>query len=623
MLGLALALLVLAIARPQLGYFWEESSQETTDVLIALDTSKSMLAPDLKPNRLARAKLEVEDFVGKLEGVRLGLIPFAGDAFLWCPLTYDTEAFLDTLKAVDTAIIPTGGTNLLSAIETAETSFRGEKSGSKIMILITDGENLQGQIDEKLPEFAKRGWVVHTIGIGTEEGELIPITKPDGSSTFVTDKDGNVVKSKLDADTLKKIADQTGGTYHALGSTGQGLYDLFENVIRKQLEAREDSRLRKIPIERYGWVVCIIILLLVVELLLKDKKSGVAPKAMFSVIMMATLTLFSANPQARASVIRDAQDAYAQGDFETAEKLYQSVTEKQPDNLETQYNYGVSALQNGNFTAAKQAMDVTLNTTDLVLQQPAYYNRGNTHYFLGRQVLDSNPQETVKYWEQSIKDFENALALDPADTDAANNKTEVETLLEQLKKLLENQNNDQNQDQNQDQNNENNDQQKNQDQQNQNSDQNQDNQQQDSQNQDQQPSDSQQDQQNQQDQQQQQSDPQDQQKDSQQQDQQQEEEQQQDQKEEQQQDQQPQSDPSDQKEEQQEQSQPQPEPKQQQQQPQQGQAGANDSDPQQQAEQMEALRLLESLKNEDGDGKELLFQLQNPEAEPETTEQDW
>ena len=79
--------------------------------------------------------------------------------------------------------------------------------------------------------------MVHTIGIGTEEGELIPITKPDGSSTFVTDKDGNVVKSKLDADTLKKIADQTGGTYHALGSTGQGLYDLFENVIRKQLES--------------------------------------------------------------------------------------------------------------------------------------------------------------------------------------------------------------------------------------------------------------------------------------------------------------------------------------------------------------------------------------------------
>ena len=158
----------------------------------------------------------------------MGLIPFAGDAFLWCPLTYDTDAFLDTLKGVDTDIIPTGGTNLLSALETAELSFKDDHTGTKIMILITDGENLQGQIDQKLPEFVRKGWVVHTIGIGTEEGELIPIKKPDGSTTFVTDEEGNVVKSKLDADTLRNIAEQTGGTYHALGSTGQGLYDLFE-----------------------------------------------------------------------------------------------------------------------------------------------------------------------------------------------------------------------------------------------------------------------------------------------------------------------------------------------------------------------------------------------------------
>ena len=458
-----------------------------------------MLAPDLKPNRLARAKLEIEDFVKKLKGVRLGLIPFAGDAFLWCPLTYDTEAFLDTLHGVDTAIIPTGGTNLLSALETAEISFKGDESAAKIMILITDGEDLKGQVESKLPEFARKGWIVHTIGIGTEEGELIPITKPDGSTTYVTDAEGNVVKSKLDAATLEFIAENTGGTYHPLGTTGQGLYDLFENVIRSQLLAREESRLRKIPIERYAWVVFAIIAILTLELLIKDRKkkpkSRKPIKAAASV--KATMLLLALLPTLKpssleASTAREAQNAYLTGDFESAESLYQAASAKKPENLETQYNLGVSAMQNGNYSAAKQAFDLTLNSTDLELQEPAYYNRGTVNYFLGRQLLDSNPQETIKYWEQAIKDYQNALALDPEDQNANDNKTEVERLLEELKKLLENQNQD-NQD-NQDQQNQD---QQNQDQQNQDQ-QNQDQQNQDQQNQDQQNQDQQnQDQQNQ------------------------------------------------------------------------------------------------------------------------------
>jgi len=620
---LGIALIIAAIARPQLGYFWEESPQETTDVIIALDTSKSMLAPDLKPSRLARAKLEIEDFVKNLKGVRLGLIPFAGDAFLWCPLTYDTEAFLETLRGVDTNIIPTGGTNILSALETAEISFKSDESAAKMMILITDGEDLEGQVENKLPEFSRKGWIVHTIGIGTEEGELIPITKEDGSTTYVTDAEGNVVKSKLDAATLQMIAEKTGGTYHALGATGEGLYELFENVIRGQLEAREESRLRKIPIERYSWLVIAAIILLAIELLLKDRKSRLKRNHSTVALVLVTLSGYLQPSSMEGSQAREAQEAFFSGNFEKAETLYQAAAVAEPEKLQTQYNLGVSAMQNGNLSVAKQALDLSLNTTDLELQQPAYYNRGTVNYLLGRQVLDSNPQETVKYWEASIKDYQNALALNPEDQDASDNKTEVERLLEELKKLLQNQNQDQNQDQQQNQNQDQQDQQQNQDQQDQNQDQNQDQQDQ-QQNQDQQDQNQQQQQNQEQDQQQGQD------KDQEQQEQQQEEEnqeQQQNSEEQQEKEQQQQQGSEEEKnEDKQEDKEEQPSGEDQAgQQPQAQQTNAQPAGNEEEnnAEKLEALRLLESLKNEDGDGKELIFKLQNPEPDQDTTKQDW
>ena len=439
---ISVALIVFALARPQLGYNWEESPLETTDLLIALDTSRSMLAPDLKPNRLARAKLEIETFVRQLTGVRIGLIPFAGDAFLWCPLTYDTETFLDTLRSVDVDIIPSGGTNLLSAVDTAERSFLGQAGGTKIMVLITDGENLQGQVNERLPAFSRKGWVIHTIGIGTEDGELIPIQREDGSTSFVTDAEGNVVKSKLDTHTLTTIAQQTGGSYHALGQGGQGLYDLFNNVLREQLEAKEESRLRKIPIERYAWVVALLLILLTTELLLRDRRNKLPRQSNAMLLLLSLMILAPAmeSHSLAASPARDAQQAYNRGDFATAEQRYQEAVQSEPDRLNLQYNLGVSALQNENFSVAKQAFDNALQSSDLDLQQSAYYNRANTLYQLGRAELDTEPQQTVEHWEKAIQDYERALALNSEDVDAQTNKSEVERLLEQLKELLKEQN---------------------------------------------------------------------------------------------------------------------------------------------------------------------------------------
>lgn len=444
------AVLILAIARPQLGYFWEERAEETTDILFALDTSKSMLASDLKPNRLFRAKLAIEELVVNLEGVRIGLIPFAGDAFLWCPLTYDRQAFIDMLKGVDTSIIPTGGTDLLSAVEMAERAFSGDSTSSKIMILVTDGEDLSDQLEKKLPQIAARGWVIHSVGIGTEEGELIEITKADGSTTFVTDEDGNVVKTKLDVATLKSIAEQTGGSYQPLGLTGEGLQELFDQHIKIQLEKKEETRLRKIPIDRYQWFVAFALLILTIELLLKDRKRNLTRMGSAGTTASIITILFLFNPQpANASAEREAQRSFDEGDFTSAAALYQQALSDHPKKKQYSYNTGVSVLNNGDYESAKNAFDSALTGEDLGLQQQSYFNRGNTHYYLGRQVLDTNPQETIEYWENSIKDFENAISLDETDLEAENNRDEVKRLLERLKELLQQDDNQSDNDQDQ------------------------------------------------------------------------------------------------------------------------------------------------------------------------------
>ncbi len=611
LLMIAVLLLVLAIARPQLGYIWEEQPEQTTDILFALDTSRSMLAPDLQPNRLFRAKLAVEDLVQELEAVRIGLIPFAGDAFLWCPLTYDRAAFIDTLRDIDTTIIPSGGTNLLSAVETAENAFPEDLNTTKIMVLITDGENLAGSIENRLTGIAQRGWTIHTIGIGTEEGELIPITKEDGSTGFVTDAEGNIVKTKLDEATLKLIAEKTGGSYQNLGTTGEGLNELFENYIRPGLETRESARLRKIPIDRYRWLVFVIIGLLIFELFLNDRRSSAKLKQNFSTTLVASIFFLGFSlTEIDASTQRKAQKAFDEGIYDKAESLYLEAAPKSPKDHVFSYNAGVSALNAGNYESAKNALTQSTLSEDLSIQGKSYFNLGNTHYQLGHQVLDSQPQETVKAWEASIENYESCLALDPENVDAIKNRDEVKRLLEKLKELLQQQNQDQqNSDDNQQQ-----DQNQQNDQQNQDSS-SQDNQSSEDQNQEQQNSD--QSQQNQNENQQEQnseqqpepsgseeneaeSSPENDQENS---------EQKQDQEKP-----QPQEQESDQKESQK------PAPQKQEQVPQPKPTAASEAE--KEAQKEEALRLLESLKDEDGDFKELYFKLQNPETQ-EQTDKDW
>ena len=166
----AIAFTCLALARPHLGYHWEEQKQRGIDILFAIDTSKSMLTQDVTPDRLTRAKLAITDLVRKLDGDRVGLIAFAGDAFLQAPLTLDYNAFQESLDAIDTSTIPRGGTDISSAIQEAQAALDSETKNRKILVLVTDGEDLEAKGIDAARAAAKDGLTIYTIGVGTPSG---------------------------------------------------------------------------------------------------------------------------------------------------------------------------------------------------------------------------------------------------------------------------------------------------------------------------------------------------------------------------------------------------------------------------------------------------------------------
>src|SRR5712675_1494232 len=251
LLGLALAL--LSLAQPRWGYTFEDAKRRGIDLFIAVDTSRSMLSNDVQPNRLERVKLAAQDLVNQLQGDRVGLIAFAGRAFLQAPLTIDYEAAVESINDLDTKTIPEGGTNISEAINLALNTFGKSAAGNRALIIFTDGEELSGDAAKVAKAVADAGVRIFTVGVGTPQGSLIPVTSDDGGTAFVKDSAGQVVKSKLDDKRLREIAEATGGFYLHLDDGPRTMSQLYAHGLANMKAADIDARLGRRPIERYEW----------------------------------------------------------------------------------------------------------------------------------------------------------------------------------------------------------------------------------------------------------------------------------------------------------------------------------------------------------------------------------
>ena len=455
----AVGCLFVALARPQAGFRWEEVKRRGIEVIFAVDTSRSMLTPDVKPDRLTRAKLAVDDFVSHLNGDGAGLIAFAGNAFLQCPITIDYDAFHESLAALDTTIIARGGTDIASAIREAQAALQNRPSTDKILVLLTDGEDLEGNDLAAAKAAAKDGMKIYSVGVGTANGDLIPIPAEQGGG-FVKDESGQFVKSHLDEAGLKAIAEATGGLYAPLGAQGQGLETIYQQALAPLAKHDLASRQQKVYTERYQWPLAASLALLLTSMLFGTRRRNVRkhatpapemarpPFMVHSAAAMLGVLLFSPFHQAQASPAA-AEQAYLKGDFATAQREYAAAAQHNTNAPDLQFNAGTAAYKAGQFPQAAEAFQKSLGSEPsadakrLAAQEDAYYNLGDTLYRSGQKTEQSQPQQTIQNWEQAVKTYEAALQLRANDADAKYNRDFVKQKLEELKKKQEQQKNDQ------------------------------------------------------------------------------------------------------------------------------------------------------------------------------------
>ena len=445
------ACLFVALARPQAGYRWEETHRKGLDILFAVDTSKSMLTQDVKPDRLTRAKLAVNDLVDKLDGDSVGLIAFAGNAFLESPVTLDYDAFRESLNALDTSVIPRGGTDIARAIAEAQAAFHIENNHDKILVLVTDGEDLEGNAISAAEAAAKDGVKIFTVGVGTSNGELIPVPTENGGTAFVKDEAGQFVKSRLDETMLKKIAAVAGGMYQPLGQQGQGLTAIYSQGLapfkRHDLVARQ----HRVYLEQFQWPLLVALVCFLAEFLIGTRKRVLRvadapvssnplrfapsrPRLATTTAVAALVVGMLAWPGFAHASPQTAEKAYEKGDFAAAEQQYQGAAAKSPAKTELEYNVGSAAYKAAMFDKATEAFQKSLKTDQVKLQQDAYYNLGNTQYRQGQKTEKANPQQTIQTWQQAIQSYEAALQLKTDDADARYNRDLVKKKLEQLQK---------------------------------------------------------------------------------------------------------------------------------------------------------------------------------------------
>jgi Ca-activated chloride channel family protein len=433
---LAVAFLIITLARPQRGYDLEEVQQNGLDIVVAVDTSKSMLATDIAPNRLARAKLATLELMQRANVDRMGLVAFAGDAFLECPLTIDNTAFQQSVQALDVNSIPQGGTAIAEAISTALTAFK-EKTRHQVLVLFTDGEDNDSEAGalEAAQNAAKAGLRIFTIGIGTAAGDLIRVTDANGNSDYVRDEQGNVVKSHLNEPLIRQIANATGGFYLPL--RGANTMDtLYERGLAPLPKSESQEKLIRRYHEQFQWPLAAAILLLLAEMFLPERKRAAkssVSRPMANAAQIAAVFAFCILPATAFGSASGALREYQAGNYTNALQEFSRLAEVRTNDLRVVFNAGDAAYRATNFDLAQNLFQQVTLSPDLKLQQQAFYNLGNVQFQKAKQAKDLDGLE--QGFDAATKIYERAVALNTNDVDAVFNLNFAKNAAEYIRQI--------------------------------------------------------------------------------------------------------------------------------------------------------------------------------------------
>jgi Ca-activated chloride channel family protein len=424
--GLAIALLAIALMNFQKPVQQAGGGLKGIDVMIVLDVSNSMMANDVSPNRLERARLLSARLIDTLQGNRVGIVAFAGDAFLQLPLTTDIAAARLYLQSVSTALVPRQGTNIYEALKLADESMDLASKEYKAVVLITDGEEHDKKALDAAKELNEHGVVVLPVGIGTPGGA----TLPDENGGQRRDEKGEVVISKLNEDILQQLAKATNGTYRLMGET-----DITLNAIVSELKSMDQKPLSNTALVNFKsyspWLIALAFLLLLADLLISpkaaEKKKITAKPAMAKLGATLVLLLFTffANAQSTRTLLNKANEAYRQGQYKQADELYRSVIKQDPNNKVAKFNLGNIAYRKQQFEEAEKDFDEVAPSKEVAKNEvaAAQNNKGLSY---------ANTKDLPK----AIESFKQSLRQNPYDEEVRNNL--LKALQEQQKQQQQN-----------------------------------------------------------------------------------------------------------------------------------------------------------------------------------------
>ena len=413
LLQAALALIIVMLARPQLGTKISHEKRQGIETIIAMDISNSMLAQDVTPSRLDRCKMMVENLVDNFTDDKIGLIVFAGDAFIQLPITSDYVSAKMFLADIQPSLIATQGTDIALAISKAVNSFTQEEGIGKAIIVITDGEDHEGGAVEAAQEARKKGMRVYVLGVGSKGGAPIP----DGNGGYMKDRAGNTVMTRLNQDMCRDIAKAGGGAYIHVDNNSDAQRQL-DNELAKLSKKETETTVYSDFDEQFQAVGILVLLLLIAELCLLECKNPLLKNVRFfkgkrryasAILALMLVSAIPTQAQNDRSNIREGNRLFRSGKHADSEVSYRKAMEKNPRNPQAAYNLG-----NALFAQKKDSAAVVAYQSGVQLETSAkrkamgYHNMG--------VVCQSH-----KMFSEAIEAYKNALRLNPKDDEARYN----------------------------------------------------------------------------------------------------------------------------------------------------------------------------------------------------------